>query len=79
MGNEMTNTDILALLTEIEAAIRSGKFKPTVAEKGFILSCGSICRTPQRLSARQSEWIQQIYRISQGAYQKRYSRIERVR
>jgi len=75
----MTNTDVLALLTEIEAAIRTGKFKPTVVEKNFILQAGSICRTPQRLSVKQGEWIQAIYCISQGAYQKRWSRIERVR
>ena len=75
----MLNKDALALLSEIEKAMTSGKFKATLQEKAFILSAGSICRTPQRLSVRQGEWLQAIYRMSQGAYAKRWSRIERAR
>ena len=73
----MTNSEVLIILSEIEKAMYSREFKATLQEKAFILSAGSICRTPQRLSVRQGEWLQAIYRISQGHYAKKWSKYDK--
>lgn len=71
----MTNQEALILID----SITKSNYKPTIGEKNFIISLGSQCRTPQRITKKQWEWVQAIYRQSQGAYSKRFSRIERVR
>jgi len=62
----MTNREILTILDSLDKVIASGKFKATMQEKAFILSAGSICRTPQRLSDKQVKWLQSIYHMSKG-------------
>ena len=75
----MLNKDALALLSEIEKAMASGKYKPIGTERDFLLKIGSVARTPQKITLRQGEYLQGLYRASQGHYQKRWSRIERAR
>ena len=74
----MNHIEALALLTAIELAISTGKYRPTLGEGQFILSLDSQCRTPQKISEAQSKWLSAIYRISQGAYKKRWTRIEKI-
>jgi hypothetical protein len=71
----MTNQDARALLSEINRS----KIKPGDFKFKFLRSIALILDTPQRLTDKQAKVLQEIYRESQGAYDKRYSRVERVR
>ena len=70
----MTSQEARVLLSEIDRSkIKAGDFA-----FGFLRSIAMILDTPQKLTEKQAKVLSEIYRASQGHYQKRWSRIERA-